>query len=916
MSVKANVYSRIEDASVEVQSFNATLVYAHKLSPPSALTTEIARPRLLSDLLNSQNHSAVVIQGPGGFGKSTLMQQLYDQFAKDGSITGWLTFEESDNDISRFNTLLSVLFHQIADDINVGNFKQTTQMSGRSAIENLLQSLAITTKPISLFLDEFQMVTDTISLSLITTLIERCPPNVTFYIGTRAIPDFTRGRFLIGGRVKLVDAEQLSFSTEEVEEFLRLVGLDISSIEANSFREQTGGWPAVLQLLQLALKGGRVDRGTLSAWISGSESELADYLADNAMQGLSPEKIEFLLMTSLLPRLSAPLCSAITGVENSQEILEDLVSKGLFVRVVDTQKKWFKYHSLFAEYLKAEFNKVYAIQKQKLHFKAANWFYSQGMMNDAFLQAIEAEDFEMAADILAEWSPKLICNARLQTIDHWCSLLPREVISERAILCWSLAWARLFFLHRESAQEPLNWLITRIASSDEYQEMQVSTNILKCCYAFVNNERELFSMMLPQLQIETKDMPDYQVFGMSALGNLSAIYHLRAKNFVIANEHANLALSLSEKGNAAFSGAYAVALMSIALMQSGELDLALKKLKAGLHSKEIRIQGSLSTAPLSATYGQAQYEAGNFVEAESQLRDTIDTISKTLPTEWLIAAYISLARSSEFNDKESNDAMEILVNAEKLAFDRKDDRLVGALRREHIRRALIKGNLHEAKLLADSMSLTKNERGSLHCYHFTEGCDDEVICRVRLNIYTGSANLALKELEYEIGLADECEWLRRKIKLLILKSMAYDALQDLSKAREQMLLAIDLAAPRNFMATFIEEGSVCISLIEGISRQILSACSRRFIERVLEGASIYEIKDNSLAAYSTLIELPTKRELEILTLVVEGASNTEIADRLFVTANTVKFHMKNLYSKLAVNNRVKLITTAIHLGLV
>lgn len=894
------------------------LDYTHKFSPPSALNTAISRPRLLAELRDNQRHSAVVVQGPGGYGKSTLMQQLYDQFTNNGIITGWLTLDESDNDISRFNTLLSVLFYHIDESLERRNFDESSQFTGSSAVDNLLQSLAVTIEPIALFLDEFQSIKDPINIALFTTLIERCPPNITFYLGTRVIPDFARGNFLINGRVKLIDAEQLCFSSEEVTEFLNLVGFEVSSLESEAFRDQTGGWPAILQLLQLALKGGKVDRNTLLVWIKGCESELADYLAYNAMRGQPPERIEFLLKTSLLPRLSAPLCEAVTGKEGAQQILQELVSKGLFIRVIDSQKKWFKYHSLFSDYLQSQFKKEFTIKTQDIHLIAANWFHKEDLFDEAIHQAIKAERYDLAADILAEWSPRLICNARMQTVDKLCSLMPDEFIKERPMLCWSLTLARMFFSQRLSAKEPLAWLTQQVFEGEQYAELRKSVRIWECTNAYVHDQVKDFSSLLPQLVIETGDMPQYHCFEMSALGNLTAIYHLRKRHFIIAKEHAILALSLSERCHAAFSGAYAVALLSIALMQTGELNLAVKKLKDGLNDNDLRIQGSFSTAPLSATYGLALYEGGNFVEAESLLRDTIDTISKTMPTDWLVAAYISLARATEFSDKENNDSLEILDHAEKLGYVRQDQRLIQAVRREHIHRSLVKGNLKEATLLAERAALNDARDEDPPCYHITEGCDDDTISRIRLNIYQGDHQRALQELEFEIAEASNCEWLRRRIKLLILESMAYKVSGDPFKARERMLAALELAAPQTYAAAFVEEGPACISVVEDVKGQISSGKKNRLREImsiILECAGGNNTEEGNVPTTSPLIEQPTKRELEILNLVVEGASNPEIADRLFVSTNTVKYHMKNLYGKFGVKSRVKLIATARQLGL-
>jgi|GEM_PF-2936816 len=891
--------------------------YSHKFSPPSPLVTAIPRPRLTKSLQSRDRYCAIVIQGPAGYGKSTLLQQVYDNFTSKGVIARWLTFDESDNDISRFNTLLNKLLLSFNEHID--NTNQNTSLlkiGGQSAIENLLNSLAATTKPVALFLDEFQAVTDSINISLICSLIERCPPNITFYIGTRSIPEFAKGKYLISSRVRLLDTEDLCFTSEEIQEFFTLVGIDAAGTEIEEFRRRTNGWPAILQLLQLALKGGKIDKHKLLTWIKGYEVELADYLTANAMKNQPARYVEFLLKTSLLPRLSAPLCEAVTGMSDSNIILQDLVSQGMFIREVDAKREWYKYHSLFSDYLQSVFADKYPSEVQELHLTAAQWFYRNKMWSEATHQAIAAEQFEYAADILSEWSILLVCNARLQTLVQLCSLLPDNVISERPMLCLSLAWARLFFLEQKSASEPLTWLEEIISKDPSAAEFESSAKILRCCYYFVNNFYDEFSNLLPKLEIETGDMPQYKKFGMGALGNLSAIYHLRKRNFVLAKGESTIGLSLSESGKAAFSGAYAVALTSISLMQSGDLKLALKKLEDGLHGEDLRIQGSFSSAVLSSTYGLALYESGQFADAESHLRDTIDTISKTLPTEWLIAAFISLARASEINDTNGYDSVEFLMQAEKLGIDRQDSRLLAAVRREHIRRALMKGNIKEATVFAERVFSKKAANINVDCYHFTEGCDDDTISMLRLRIYSGDPHDVITDLDEEITEAIQHGWVRRQIKLLILKSIAHKLDQNIPQANDVMSKALELAAPQSYTATFIEEGPACLEIIGNIFNQTASKKETKlhdFMSFFVDDSNATTTNSDNIN--SPLVEKLTKKELEVLTLVVSGFSNMEIAERIFVSTNTVKFHMKNLYGKLGANSRVKLISAARALGI-
>jgi LuxR family maltose regulon positive regulatory protein len=906
--------------SVDTGIRGGRLAVSHKFSPPSALTNAISRPRLLDDVFEDRDCSAVVIQGPAGYGKSTLMQQVYDLSASRGMLTGWLTLEESDDDISRFNTLLSLLIQETCQQRQAsGPYLSLT--SGNSAVEHLLDVLMQTSEPIAFFIDEFQSIHGSINLGLINTLIERCPAHVIFYIGSRAVPDLVHGRLLISGRIKLVTADDLCFTTKEIYSFLASVGLEVSEPETEALREQTAGWPAVLQLLHLALKGGRVERSTINAWIRGCQNELADYLADNVMEEQPPSCVEFLKKTSLLPRLSAPLCEVVTGDRNSRQVLQGFVDQGLFIRVIDQEQQWFKYHSVFSSYLQNQFRKDHSAQDEAdIRGVAASWFYQAGLFEEAVGQATVARDYELATQVLCEWAPRLICGARLQTVQQFISLLPADTYLSVPTLCWSLSWARLFSSHRQTARESLDGLQRFIASNPGDLDLQASTDLLECTYAYVTDDVSGFTELITRLQIETSHTAEYQNFEMGALGNLHAIYFLRQRSFTLAREKAILAQSLAERGQAAFSGAYAIALTALSLIETGELKLALKKLKEALNSRQLQVQGSFSTAPVSALYGHALYEAGQFVEAESHLRDSMDTISKTLPTDFLILSYLTLARASDFNDSDGTDALEVLDDADKLAFDRQDRRLAAAVRREHIRRALAAGKLKQAIRLQEDTAATGPGGAMGDTRHIMDGCDDDEVCGFRLGIYTGDAEGTHARLKRAMSEAEENDWARRDIRLQALAGVAAKIGGDNEAALDHIRAALEQASVQGYAALFLEEGRECIALVRELTGHLCANQDNRVCQLVSTILPDYSVDDEKFGdkggGGSRLVEQPTKRELEILTLVANGSSNSEIADQLFVSNNTVKYHLKNLYGKLGVNNRIKLITKARRLDLV
>ncbi|RLA48128.1 MAG: helix-turn-helix transcriptional regulator [Gammaproteobacteria bacterium] len=886
---------------------------AYKFRPPLPPPHSIQRPRLLSGTLGANRYSAVVIQGPAGHGKTTLLQQILQRAKDAGTETGWLTLDMRDNDVSRFNTSLTTLVNT-AVKIHPTNIAPLPY--GNGAVDHLLQLLDGAGGPVSLFLDEFQTLSEPVNIALFDTLLERCPPNVTFYLGSRSVPDLARGRLMISGRVKWITPEEICFTAEEVQVFLTLVGLHVSKAEANAFRESTGGWPAVLQLVQLALKGKRIGRSTLLSWISGFQSELRDYLADNIMSDLPDRKRRFLLRTSLLNRLSAPLCQAITGESNAQQLLEELVVEGLFVRPLDVEQHWFTYHLIFSSYLNAQIESETPQDIQSIHRQAALWYRDNNYPEETIHHAINAGDLDLAADTLEIWAPQLICSARLQTMENLCELLPKAQISMRPMLAWGRTWALEFLNRKDKAGLALNEFEDIVCSLPNSITLSKSLKILKGVDALINDKFGESMAWLEKIPIETRKQSITSFFEMGALANLKTIQCLYQGRFTEAREFALIGESLGYQGEAAFSGAYSTSLVALTMILSGELKLALKQLTDEYNRKEMIVQGSLVFAPLSTVYGFALYESGNFVAAESLLSDNIDSISQTLPVDWLILAYLVLARASAQSDRSHADCIEVLDNGERLGLISRLPRLVRAMRRERIRIALLDNSCQDISLLLDMPGAATDGNLPDSWIYFSEDCNDDKICTIRLAIGSEEPELAQALLESAIAAAGTTGRVRRKIKLMILQSLLHLTSMEKMLAQQVLAATIELAMDQDYISTFVDEGPQCLELLAELLKNTQANSAASFIRRILVagGYNISPLGDNDKPC--ALIENLTKKEQAIVKLLTSGASNVEIADQLYVSRNTVKFHLKNIYAKLGAKNRTQVTNIARRLLLV
>lgn len=899
----------MNDKDSNTNLYSSTFV-DYKFYPPQLFSSSIKRRQLLSEFMHQKTYSAVIIQGPAGHGKSTLMRQIKQQCEEQNFSTGWLSFENGDNDISHFNRLLRMLFHKVVESKLTNDVIDSfnPNENGSSAIESILQILNIIKGNAAIFIDEFHCINESVNVEFLETIIERSPPNIFFYIGTRSIPELVKGKLFISGQIRWVRPEELCFNLDEFKEFIKIVGLNIDESDAEKFLEQTGGWPAVLQLLHLALKGGQVNKTTLLAWVKGSIAPLAQYLADNVMLNQSDTRKEFLFKISILNKLSAPLCEFITGESKSGLILEELVSQGMFIQPTDFERKWFKFHSLFLYYLSQVLEEKFPTEINSLHRRASLWYRENDYFEDAIEHSLSAGDYHIAADILSDWIPELVGSARLNTIDSLCEKIPETSFFNRPFLCWGRIWAKYFLSQTEEASKCLQVFSSMTPKKPTTKQLRQSIAILNCIDLLFNNQISKLSLALSQLDFEVNNNETYIFFETGVLCNLRAISNLQHLNFSESKELAFKGEVMSMKGNAAFSSAYSSSLYALTLIQEGKAFLAIDKLKARLNSPELKIQGSLATSSLSAIYGLALYETGNFLEAESHLSDTIALIVKSLPLDWIILASLALFRSRTFIENSTINSLTVLDEVQMNAQHASHERLSEILEIEKFR-VNVANDINYISHKSCSIVFKEKIKEQAK-FHLADGTHDKLIHTARYYIATGKIDEAIELLQASLENSLQTKWIRRELKVRTLLSLAYNKANDKKNADEMMMSAISLSQSTGLISNFIEEGGYCLNIISNIDKNTNNRNSLDFIYDTLDiGQNSKDDKPNT-EIQKNLIEALTKRELDILKLVANGSTNAEISDLLFISYNTVKFHMKNLYGKLDAKNRIVLISIA------
>src|SRR5829696_3464755 len=409
-------------------------ILATKLFVPPPRPGVVHRPRLIERLNEGLHRRLTLICAPAGFGKTTLLSEWLSGCQQPAA---WLSLDEGDNDPTRFLAYLVAALQTIAADIGegvLGSLQSPQPPPTESILTALLNEITTVPDDFVLVLDDYHVTDAEPVNNALTFLIDHLPPQMHLVIATREDPHLPLARLRVRGQLTELRAADLRFTLTEAAEFLEgVMSLDLSEEDIAALGERTEGWIAGLQLAALSMRGREDVSGFIRAF-AGDNRYIVDYLVEEVLQR-QPERIRsFLLQTSILDRLSGPLCDAVTGQEDGRGMLEVLERGNFFVVPLDDKRQWYRYHHLFAEVLYAHLMGEQPDQVPTLHRRASEWYEQNGSAADAIRHALSAEDFERAAD-LVELTVPAMCRSRQEaTLLGWLQALPDELFHVRPVL--------------------------------------------------------------------------------------------------------------------------------------------------------------------------------------------------------------------------------------------------------------------------------------------------------------------------------------------------------------------------------------------------------------------------------------------------------------------------------------------------
>ena len=399
----------------------------------------VSRPRL-SELLDARADARLVlVSAPAGFGKSTL---LADWLANSDLAWGWLSLDVGDNDPARFWRYLLAAVGAI-DGAGRPLGSDGITVEGEDAVTELLDRLAAWPEPCVLVLDDYHLIEEPSVHEHLAFALAHLPPHARMAIATRSDPPFPLARIRVRGELLEIRAADLRFTVDEATEWLRdRMGLSLSSDEIAQLAERTEGWAAALQLAALSLRG-RPDVGDLVRRLGASHRFILDYVIEEVLAGLTQASQEFLLQTSILDRVSGPLCDAVTGEAGGQERLEGFERANLLIGALDDERHLFRYHALFAEILRARLQAAHPELVSLLHERASAWLEVHGDIDEAIRHGLQAPSLERVRRLLrSHWLERLM-RGEIRTVRGWLDALPDAFVRSDPQLSVAYGWSLL-----------------------------------------------------------------------------------------------------------------------------------------------------------------------------------------------------------------------------------------------------------------------------------------------------------------------------------------------------------------------------------------------------------------------------------------------------------------------------------------
>jgi len=894
------------------------LLLTTKLYIPQTRAALVSRARLFAVLKEGPRSKLTLISAPAGFGKTTLLASF---LAGCGETAAWLTLDKEDNQEGRFLRYLAAALQKVDETIGQGALQVLTALQParpQAILTGLINDIAGSGEDIILVLDDYHVVSSKSVHESLSFLLEHGPQNLHIVLATRSDPPLPLARLRARDQMVELRAADLRFSKEEASAFLNeVMGLKLDDASVTALEERTEGWAAGLQMAALSMRG----RENVSGFIenfSGTDRYILDYLLEEVLASQPPEIQQFLLRTSVLERLTGPLCETLLekdgitrqgepGSGSSQDaagILEQLSRDNLFLVPQDTVRQWYRYHPLFADLLRARLHQLFPDLVAPLHKKAAVWLEGHGYFYEAGNHLIAAGETEQAADLVQRYGPKRLMENDPSVL-QMAESLPPEAILARPVLGLHQAWQLIIHGRIAKARSMLTAFERQFSQNAAEPCCRWQHTVVTLATMFLSPHTVLDKNAVPGIDLLDEISPEEPIL-RNAAEYLFVMTKARQGEREEAAKAANLFLEKEQKRTWTTAVPTLAPFLTRIYLMLGRLqnaaDLCTVYLDPLIDSDNRLFYAS---GNLKIDLGEVLLERNRLEEAERYIREGLRANEPwgNIMTEGfgLVALVrVLLAKADFAGAKEAVDRFEVIMS-DPLRPHEFDGDLV----------SMRAGLLLASGDLAAAVDWV-----------------DKIVNSGEFDLHRDLYQLTIARIRLEQGQFPEVEellsgwtppepvgsWPRKELESNLLLAAGLVGQGRRQEAFDLLGACIETAEPEGYIRVFLDVGKPVEDLLAAFLRE-RPDCASSFAQDVMYAFSHEAVKDVPQKD-GGLIEPLSERELEVLEIMAQGRTNQEIAQQLVIAPGTVKAHTASIYRKLDVSNRTEAVTRARKLSLI
>jgi LuxR family maltose regulon positive regulatory protein len=927
-----------------------------KLYVPPIRSQLVQRPRLIGQLSEGIRSGCklTLLSAPAGFGKTTLLANWIRQANRP---VAWLSLDSGDNDPARFWSYVISALQTVAPGIGQAGLAllQSPQPPPiESVLTALVNEIADTDTDWVLALDDFHVVTESGINHSLVFLLDHLPPHVHMVLSTRADPPWPLARLRVRGEVAELRTEDLRFTLDEASTFMRsMMGLDLSAQDIAVLDARTEGWIAGLQLAALSMQGRDVH--TFVQTFGASNRFILDYLVEEVLGRQRPEVQAFLLETSILERLTASLCDAVREgakakeeAKSAQEILEALERANLFVIPLDDERRWYRYHHLFADLLLTRLKQTRPDLVSILHLRASRWYEESGLIAEAVEHALAAGDVEQLGHLVETHALNMIYHGELSILIGWLGALPEDVMRAQPWLCVAYAWALAYSGELDAAERVLLSTSSETGGADpgapETGRIAGHIAAIRGYCAMLKGDAPRATRLahealqhLPERELVARGFAAMVLGTILGMGGDSQLgLQLLSQALVASRSAGDELLEI-------------LTLCELSALQSkqGQLHDSAATCREALHLSEEYARRSGQQPPAA---GFSHVRLAMMLYEWDELEAAVDhaDLALALFRQWgqkdgmLIAGVVLAHLGHAMGDLDS--ALDMIGEAKRIASDltwyqdtvAAFEMWLHLMQGEGSRSSLLRA----ARWVQESGLSAESEIDVGDCTKYVQWAQVLIaLGRERtapLDGIDSPTEEALRLLGRLLAAVEAAGSVRFVIKTLALQAVALQDAGEQDRAQTALLRALALAEPEGYVRAFVEEGEPMERLLAAISGQHRpAAVSPAYLHKLLGAFDAARLRQRRRSpvpsgddlprhppqpepetrALEPLVEPLSDRELDVLRLLPTDLSSTEIAQELYISRNTVRTHIKHIYDKLGVHSREDAVQRAQELSL-